>query len=197
LAARPCAWRIVNGHGDVLTGAIFYLDDGPQVLDWLELAWPCARPSRRGTHVRSGASVSAWALRVSICEVALAPVRGIDSGPENTSEYGRVIPPGVATRWARSAEGEKNGMDVDSTKLTDVVARLKRVQGQIGGIIRMIEEGRDCSDVVMQLAAASRALDKAGFKIISTGLRQCMTQGEGDVKRVNEAELERLFLSLA
>ena len=88
-------------------------------------------------------------------------------------------------------------MDVDSTKLADVVARLKRVQGQIGGIIRMIEEGRDCSDVVTQLAAASRALDKAGFKIISTGLRQCMTQDEGDIKRVNEAELERLFLSLA
>jgi len=88
-------------------------------------------------------------------------------------------------------------MDVDSTKLADVVARLKRVQGQIGGIIRMIEEGRDCSDVVTQLAAASRALDKAGFKIISTGLRQCMTQDEGDIQRVNEAELERLFLSLA
>jgi hypothetical protein len=76
LATRPRAWRIVNGHGDVLTGAIFYLDDGPRVLDCLEfgLAWPCARPSHRGTHVRSGASVSAWALRVSICEVALAPV---------------------------------------------------------------------------------------------------------------------------
>ena len=88
-------------------------------------------------------------------------------------------------------------MEVNAAKLTDVLARLKRVQGQLGGIIRMIEEGRDCSDVVIQLAAASRALDKAGFKIISTGLRQCITEDKDGSQRVNEAELERLFLSLA
>jgi DNA-binding FrmR family transcriptional regulator len=88
-------------------------------------------------------------------------------------------------------------MDVNAAKLTDVVARLKRVQGQIGGIVRMIEDGRDCSDVVTQLAAASRALDKAGFKIISTGLRQCITEDKDGSGQVNEAELERLFLSLA
>ncbi|GAA2864981.1 metal-sensitive transcriptional regulator [Pseudonocardia halophobica] len=88
-------------------------------------------------------------------------------------------------------------MDVNAAKLTDVVARLKRVQGQLGGIIRMIEEGRDCKDVVTQLAAASRALDKAGFKIISTGLRQCIAEDADGSQRVNEDELERLFLSLA
>jgi DNA-binding FrmR family transcriptional regulator len=88
-------------------------------------------------------------------------------------------------------------MDVNAAKLADVVARLKRVQGQLGGIIRMIEEGRDCKDVVTQLAAASRALDKAGFKIISTGLRQCIAEDADGSQRVNEEELERLFLSLA
>lgn len=87
-------------------------------------------------------------------------------------------------------------MDVDTSQLGDVLARLKRVQGQVGGIIRMIEEGRDCSDVVTQLAAASRALDRAGFKIIATGMRQCMVQDDG-ARHLNEAELERLFLSLA
>ena len=59
----------------------------------------------------------------------------------------------------------------------------------------MIEEGRDCADVVTQLAAASRALDRAGFKIISTGLRQCGLDG-GDAE-ADRAQLERLFLSLA
>jgi CsoR family transcriptional regulator, copper-sensing transcriptional repressor len=88
-------------------------------------------------------------------------------------------------------------MDVDMGQLGDVLARLKRVQGQIGGIIRMIEEGRDCSDVVTQLAAASRALDRAGFKIIATGMRQCMVQDDTGTRRLDEAELERLFLSLA
>ncbi|TFV91107.1 metal-sensitive transcriptional regulator [Blastococcus sp. CT_GayMR16] len=88
-------------------------------------------------------------------------------------------------------------MDVDMTQLGDVLGRLKRVQGQVGGIIRMIEEGRDCSDVVTQLAAASRALDRAGFKIIATGMRQCMVQDDTGARRLDEAELERLFLSLA
>jgi len=88
-------------------------------------------------------------------------------------------------------------MDVDIGQLGDVLARLKRVQGQVGGIIRMIEEGRDCSEVVTQLAAASRALDRAGFKIIATGMRQCLVSDDAGTRRLDEAELERLFLSLA
>jgi len=77
--------------------------------------------------------------------------------------------------------------------------RLKRAQGQIAGIIRMIEEGRDCEDVITQLAAVSRALDRAGFAIIATGLQHCMAEGgqvDGDRDRMR-ARLEKLFLSLA
>ena len=88
-------------------------------------------------------------------------------------------------------------MEIDSAQLTDVLGRLKRVQGQVGGIIKMIEEGRDCTAVVTQLAAASRALDRAGFKIIATGMRQCTIEEDGQARRLDEAELERLFLSLA
>ncbi|SDY80207.1 DNA-binding transcriptional regulator, FrmR family [Modestobacter sp. DSM 44400] len=88
-------------------------------------------------------------------------------------------------------------MEIDSAQLTDVLGRLKRVQGQVGGIIKMIEEGRDCAAVVTQLAAASRALDRAGFKIIATGMRQCMVEDDAQVRHLDEAELERLFLSLA
>ena len=54
-------------------------------------------------------------------------------------------------------------MDLDSQTMAGVIKRLRRAQGQIGGVIKMIEEGRDCADVVTQLAAASRALDRAGF----------------------------------
>ncbi len=61
----------------------------------------------------------------------------------------------------------------------------------------MIEVGRDCADVVTQLAAASRALHRAGFKIIATGMRRCMVEDDDHTRRLNEAELERLFLSLA
>ncbi len=65
-------------------------------------------------------------------------------------------------------------MNVDSEELGDVIRRLRRAQGQIGGVIRMIEAGQDCSDVLTQLAAAGRALDRAGFKVIACGLCQCM-----------------------
>ncbi len=88
-------------------------------------------------------------------------------------------------------------MDVDYSQLGDVVARLKRVQGQIGGIIRMIEAEEDCAAVVTQLAAASKALDRAGFKIISTGMQQCLARERADEAKVDVAKLEKLFLSLA
>lgn len=77
-----------------------------------------------------------------------------------------------------------------------VINRLKRAQGQIGGVLRMIEEGRDCKDVVSQLAAASRALDRAGFAIIATGLKQCLTESGGE-ETVDSKTMEKLFLSLA
>ncbi len=64
----------------------------------------------------------------------------------------------------------------------------------------MIEQGRSCKDVVTQLAAVSRALDRAGFKIIASGLRECITRPEGRPTAgpaVSIDELEKLFLSLA
>lgn len=88
-------------------------------------------------------------------------------------------------------------MNVDRDQLNEVVKRLNRVQGQLGGVVRMIEEGRDCADVVTQLAAASKALDRAGFKIIATGMKQCLEQDDQDARRLDESALERLFLSLA
>jgi DNA-binding FrmR family transcriptional regulator len=80
--------------------------------------------------------------------------------------------------------------------MVPVVNRLKRAQGQIGGVIRLIEEGRDCRDVVTQLAAVNRALDKAGFAIISSGLRECLANPDG-VQAEDQAAMEKLFLSLA
>jgi DNA-binding FrmR family transcriptional regulator len=85
-------------------------------------------------------------------------------------------------------------------ELRTVVNRLRRAQGQIAGVIKMIEEGRDCEDVVTQLSAASRALDRAGFAIIATGLQQCLADGDmaaSEDREVMRARLEKLFLSLA
>jgi DNA-binding FrmR family transcriptional regulator len=81
-----------------------------------------------------------------------------------------------------------------------VLTRLRRAHGQLAGVIGMIEQGRSCRDVVTQLAAVSRALDRAGFKIIASGLRDCITPSEGrpaDAPAMSIDELEKLFLSLA
>ncbi|MFF7640572.1 metal-sensing transcriptional repressor [Streptomyces canus] len=93
-------------------------------------------------------------------------------------------------------------LQFEGDELKSVLNRLRRAQGQISGVIKMIEEGRDCEDVVTQLAAASRALDRAGFAIIATGLQQCLTDPEGnrvdgETTEQMKARLEKLFLSLA
>ncbi|WP_329241767.1 metal-sensitive transcriptional regulator [Streptomyces sp. NBC_01478] len=93
-------------------------------------------------------------------------------------------------------------LELEGADLKSVLNRLRRAQGQIAGVIRMIEEGRDCEDVITQLAAASRALDRAGFAIIATGMQQCMTDIESGRKNGEDAQqmrarLEKLFLSLA
>ncbi|MFM1965948.1 MAG: transposase [Actinomycetota bacterium] len=87
---------------------------------------------------------------------------------------------------------------MDDVCKREVVTRLKRVQGQVAGIISMIEDGRDCSDVVTQLAAVSRALDRAGFKVVANGLQQCASaEGRGEKPPMSAEQLEKLFLALA
>ena len=86
-------------------------------------------------------------------------------------------------------------MKLSAEEMTTVTRRLKRAQGQIGGIIKMIEDERDCQEIVTQLAAVSKALDRAGFAVISTGLKECLTNPDSD--DFDLGSLEKLFLSLA
>lgn len=89
-------------------------------------------------------------------------------------------------------------MQLDDKCRQDVTNRLKRIQGQVAGIISMIDEGRDCTDVVTQMAAASRALDRAGLKVVSDGLQQCAAAtARGEDPPISPDQLEKLFLSLS
>ncbi len=87
-------------------------------------------------------------------------------------------------------------MELNPTEMTPVLNRIKRAQGQLAGVLRLLEEGRDCEDVVTQLAAVSKALDRAGFVIVASGLRECLAAGEG-IDSVDVKKMEKLFLSLA
>jgi len=82
-----------------------------------------------------------------------------------------------------------------SSGTAQVVNRIKRAQGQLAGVLRMLEEGRDLQEIVNQLKAVSRALDRAGFAIIAAELRDAVRRGE--VSDDDLDQLERFFLSLA
>lgn len=76
----------------------------------------------------------------------------------------------------------------------DVRNRLSRIEGQVRGLQRMLDEGKDCKDVVTQLSAVQAALDRVGFRLMSAGLRYCLNDPEG--ADMDAAEMERLFLKL-
>jgi DNA-binding FrmR family transcriptional regulator len=88
-------------------------------------------------------------------------------------------------------------MQVEADTVADVVKRLRRAEGQIRGVIAMLESGRECAEVVTQLAAVSRALDRAGFKVIAGGLEQCLGSDDPGQRSASVAQMEKLFLSLA
>ncbi|WP_419707235.1 metal-sensitive transcriptional regulator [Promicromonospora sp. NFX87] len=86
-------------------------------------------------------------------------------------------------------------MELDPDEMRKVSNRLKRAQGQLAAVVRMVDDGADCADVVMQLSAVSKALDRAGFAVISSGLKQCLADEENGTADLQK--LEKLFLSLA
>ena len=78
-----------------------------------------------------------------------------------------------------------------------ILNRLRRAQGQLGAVITAVENGGDCRAVVTQLAAVSSALDRAGFTIVSSAMRQCITTPDDPDNKLTVDELEKLFLTLA
>ncbi len=84
----------------------------------------------------------------------------------------------------------------DQEQLHSIVRRLKRAHGQLGAVVRMLEEGRSCEDVITQMAAVNKAINTAAFTLISSNLRECIIDPSMDADDVTR-KLQRLFLSLA
>lgn len=81
-------------------------------------------------------------------------------------------------------------------QIAAIVKRIKRAQGQLGAVARMIEEGRSCEEVVTQISAASKAINTAAFNLISSSLEECIIAGNKNQDEVTE-KLQKLFLTLA
>jgi DNA-binding FrmR family transcriptional regulator len=89
-------------------------------------------------------------------------------------------------------------MQMDEESAAAVTTRLRRARGQIDGVLAMIEAGRDCEDIVTQHTAASKAVDRAAFTIVSCGLTACIeAEHKGEAPPMDRRRLEKLFLSLA
>ncbi|MFZ9722018.1 MAG: metal-sensing transcriptional repressor [Ilumatobacteraceae bacterium] len=73
--------------------------------------------------------------------------------------------------------------------------RLRRASGQLTAVIRMLDEGKSCDQVITQLAAVNKAVNAAAFTIIAANLEECLTSRSRDSKYSAE-QLQKLFLTL-
>ncbi|HUX05002.1 MAG TPA: metal-sensitive transcriptional regulator [Acidimicrobiales bacterium] len=84
----------------------------------------------------------------------------------------------------------------DKEQLSLITKRLKRANGQMTAVVRMLEEGRSCEDVITQMAAVNKAINTAAFMLISSSLKECIVDPTIDTESVTD-KLQKLFLSLA
>jgi DNA-binding FrmR family transcriptional regulator len=84
----------------------------------------------------------------------------------------------------------------DQEQVDAISKRVKRAQGQLGAVARMLDEGRSCDEIVIQMSAVSKAINTAAFTLISASLKECIVEGKSNSDAVSE-KLQKLFLSLA
>ena len=88
-------------------------------------------------------------------------------------------------------------MEIPDDVIDDIRRRLHRVSGQLAGIERMLDDGRECKDVVTQISAATRAIEQAGFKLVAAGLTYCLAHpDEAEAAGYPLDVVEKMFLKL-
>ena len=89
-------------------------------------------------------------------------------------------------------------MELPEDVTDDLRKRLRRIAGQVQGIERMVDEGRECRDIVTQISAANRALEQTGFRLVSAGLTYCISNPEqAEADGYPLGEVEKMFMRLA
>ncbi len=126
---------------------------------------------------------------------------GVDAGgvaPRGVVDHTQatgMADPGSTPSERGPAEAHGPARALEPEGVPEILARLRRAHGQLGGVIHMIETERSCQDIVTQLSAVAKAVQRAGFAVITQGMQQCLTDpGASDV---DLDEMEKLFLRLA
>jgi DNA-binding FrmR family transcriptional regulator len=86
-------------------------------------------------------------------------------------------------------------MQLEPDEIKATITRLKRANGHLASVIRMLEAGSECEDALTQLAAVNKAISRGGYALVAAGLQRCLEEGGPD--SVDTKKLEKLFLSLA
>ena len=84
----------------------------------------------------------------------------------------------------------------DEDQVAAISKRIKRAQGQLGAVARMLDEGRNCDEIITQMSAVSKDVNTAAFTLLSASLKECLVEGKSNTEEVS-AQLQKLFLSLA
>jgi len=113
--------------------------------------------------------------------------------PRPHRSNGEVAVPAAPVHTARDGHGPRRALEPEG--VPEILARLRRAHGQLGGIIAMIENERSCQDIVTQLSAVGKAVQRAGFAVISQAMQQCLVDPEASDLDIDE--MEKLFLRLA
>lgn len=89
-------------------------------------------------------------------------------------------------------------MELPAEVIEDMRRRLHRVGGQLQGIERMLDEGRECREVLTQLSAATKALEQAGFRLVAAGLTYCVEHpDEAEADGYGLESVQKMFMKLA
>ena len=89
-------------------------------------------------------------------------------------------------------------MELPDEVVKDLRVRLRRAEGQVRAVETMLSEGRECRDIVMQLSAATKALEQVGYRLIASGLTYCVQHPEeAAASGYPLDEVQRLFTKLA
>jgi DNA-binding FrmR family transcriptional regulator len=76
----------------------------------------------------------------------------------------------------------------------EIKKRLRRIEGQVRGVLRLMEEGKSCKEVVNQLSAVRNASDKAIAQIVAENLQQCLLEEQAAGRDTNKMVQEAVEL---
>jgi DNA-binding FrmR family transcriptional regulator len=70
----------------------------------------------------------------------------------------------------------------------DVVNRLRRIEGQVRGLIEMIQSGRSCEEVAIQMSAARKAMDKTFYRMMACSVMEAVYDSKSEAQAIVEVE---------